>query len=39
MGKAILKDMGTQHTQALPRILTGIGVNIPYPGRGYNMVT
>ena len=34
MGWSIFKDRGVPHTQALPRILKGNGVNILQPGRG-----
>ena len=34
-----LLDRDVPHTQALPRLSKGNGVNIPQPGRGYCMAT
>ena len=39
MGQSILENGGVPHTQALPRILRGNGVNILQPGLGQRTVT
>ena len=37
--QSILRDREIPHTQALPRLSKGNGVNIPQPGRGYCTAT